>query len=298
MWNRIIVPLDGSANAEVSISYAQDFAALTGSELVLLFVKEPSDSRSENIISCYLDNMMQKAKGDVAELSKQSGHGELKIRSQILTGNPAEEILDFAENNPDSKILMSVHGQGGTRSRWALGSVTERVVNASTVPVTLIRVDKDPSGMRPKGRLQNILAPVDGSKESEASLPYVRDMALLVKAKVTLLNIISFELGFYRVMDVSQSNQKRKDAEEYLQKLAEDCKKEGIDADILVEEAIGDVSLAINRYTEMHPVDLVIMSTHGHSGFRRWVMGSVTEKVIKEGNTPVMLCRPAGMAKR
>ena len=107
MLEKAIVPLDGSATAEVALPYAEEFTGKTGAELILLFVKEPQDYRSENILQCYLDNVALKAKEVARIYFTESGIKELKVSTKILTGNPAEEILNFSENNPNSKIIMA-----------------------------------------------------------------------------------------------------------------------------------------------------------------------------------------------
>jgi len=298
MWNKIIVPLDGSANAEVAISYAQDFAAWTGSELILLFVREPDDTRSENVLKCYLGSLVEKAKEEIAPLLKKSGNKELNVRVELLTGDPAEAILDFAEKNPVSKIMLSARGQSGSKARWPLGTVTDRIVNASTVPVTIIRTEGSKAALRPKGRLEYILAPVDGSKESEASLTYIKEMASLVGADVIFVYVLNIDLSIYGASDIKQLEKKRTKIKRYLEKLVKQLKNDGINARYELLETIGLVSESIRKYAEEQPVGLIIMSTHGHSGFRRWVMGSVTSRVIREGNTPVMLVRPKAMKGR
>jgi nucleotide-binding universal stress UspA family protein len=92
MWDKIIVPMDGSTTAEVALPYAVEFAAISGAELILLFVKEKNDYRSENIIRAYLDSISQKAKQKATRYMRESGKEEIKTRAEILTGNPAERF--------------------------------------------------------------------------------------------------------------------------------------------------------------------------------------------------------------
>ncbi|MDD5701206.1 MAG: universal stress protein [Dehalococcoidales bacterium] len=294
MWDKIIVPMDGSTTAEVALPYAIEFAARSGAELVLLFVKEPNDYRSDHIINAYLTTLAQRTKEEVQQYSKETGVNEIKTRGEILTGNPADEILAFAEKNPNSKILMATHGQSGIGTRWALGSVADKVARATTVPITLIRAKRDRAAIRPKGMLKSILAPVDGSKLAEATLPYVRDMALQSQAEVVFLQVLEKKLVTHKMIEVPVPEETRQAAKEYLERLVNDFKKAGVSARYEIEETRGDVAGEIVEYTEKKKVDLVIMATHGFTGLRRWVMGSVTSKVIREGNSPIMLVRPTG----
>jgi nucleotide-binding universal stress UspA family protein len=297
MLDKAIVPLDGSATAEVALPYAEEFAGRTGAELILLFVKEPHDYRSENVLQCYLDNLVIKAKEDAKPYFNESGIKELKVRSQILTGNPAEEILNFSESNQNSKIIMATHGQSGVGTRWALGSVADKVSRAVQVPMVLIRAGRDKPAVHPKGILKYILAPLDGSKGAEAALPYVMEMGRKLKAEVTFVKVIYMDIEYYGSLGNTVIDQKEAEAKQYLGGLVENLTKQGIQAKFEVLKSATDTASEIIRYTENNYTDIVIMATHGRSGPRRWMMGSVTNQVLREGNTPIMLVRPSGVVK-
>jgi nucleotide-binding universal stress UspA family protein len=295
---KVIVPMDGSSTAEVALPYAEEFAARTGAELILLFVKEANDYRSENILQAYLDNLAQKAKEKAQEKAKaitedQAG-GDLDVKTQILTGKPAEEIINFAENQKGSRIIMATHGQSGIGTRWALGSVANKVVRGSSRPITLIRALQDRPEFHIKGTLRKILATVDGTPEGEASLPYVKDIAQKLKAEVEFLHVMGKELVTYKMIEVPISEERKKAAKEYLEKLVNDFKKSGIAASYAIEETRGDIAAEIVEYTQKHYIDLVIMAAQGHTGFKYWGIGSVTNKVINEGNAPVMVVKAEG----
>jgi nucleotide-binding universal stress UspA family protein len=297
MLEKAIVPLDGSSTAEVALPYAEEFTGRTGAELILLFVKELHDYRSENILQIYLQSTAEKAKGAAKIYFPESKITELKVRTQILTGDPAEEILKFAESNPNSKIIMATHGQSGVGTRWALGSVADKVSRAAAIPMVLIRAERDKAAVHPKGILKQILAPLDGSKGSESSLPLVEEMALRLKAQVTFLQLSMSYLTVYGKRDELATNKERVAAEGYLKKITEDFQKKGIDARYEYKVGADEIGREINRYTRDNYTDIVIMATHGRSGPRRWVIGSVTNQVLREGNTPIMLVRTPGPFK-
>src|SRR4030042_862923 len=87
---------------------------------------------------------------------------------------------------------MATHGQSGF-TRWALGSVADKVVRATIRPVTIIRAQGAKPAVHEKGYLSHILAPVDLSKESEAVMPYLEEFASALKAEVTFLFILKRE---------------------------------------------------------------------------------------------------------
>jgi nucleotide-binding universal stress UspA family protein len=187
---------------------------------------------------------------------------------------------------------MATHGQSGSGSRWTLGSVANKVVKGSNQTITLIRTQHNKPEYHEKKFLHTIIATVDGTKAGETALPYVKDIAKkLKKAEVTFLHVMSKELVTYKMIEVPISEERRKAANEYLQNLVDDFKKSGIAANYVIEETRGDIGAEIVEYTQKHYVDLVIMAAQHRSGFKYWGLGSVTNKVINEGNAPVMVVK-------
>jgi nucleotide-binding universal stress UspA family protein len=298
MFDTIIVPLDGSSTAEVALPYAEELAGRLGAELVLVFVTEPNDHRSGNIIQCYLENTVQKAEKAAAKFITGTGFNQPESRTILLNGNPAEEIINFAENQKGSLIVMATHGQSGPNTRWALGSVVDKVIKATTTPVNIIRAAGDKTAVHEAVHLEKILVPLDGSKESEATLPYAKELARLLKAEVTLLKVNEFNYEVMSMEQVKALDEARKSAEYYLDKLTDDFRQSGIKTEcVAIEGAAGAAAEEINKYTRENPTDVVIMATHGRSGPRRWLLGSVANKVMLEGNTPIIMVRTPGTVK-
>jgi nucleotide-binding universal stress UspA family protein len=297
MFETIVVPLDGSSTAEVALPYAEEIAGRMGSKLSLIFVREPNDYRSENIIGCYLESMAQRSQKATERFLAESKVKEIQTETKILTGNPADEIINFAESQPGCHIIMATHGQSGTRTRWALGSVVDKVVRATPVPIGLIRAKGDKPAVHEPVRLTEILVPLDGSKESESVLPFTQEMAKRLKGNVIFMQVGILDYFIVNMENVKAIEAKRKSIEDYLRRVTQDFQSNGIPARYILGETQGDVAREINQFTEENRVDAVIMATHGHSGPRRWVLGSVSNKVMMEGNTPLILVRtpaPAG----
>ena len=148
--------------------------------------------------------------------------------------------------------------------------------------------------MHPQSFLKSILAPLDGSKESEASLPYVIEMATRLKAEVTLLQVVRADYISINLEHIALMDSIRKTARDYLANLADSLKQKGLKVKYEVVEAGIDEAIEIIDYTQKHYMDVIIMSTHGRSGVRRWVLGSVASKILRQGNTPIMLIRTPG----
>jgi nucleotide-binding universal stress UspA family protein len=142
MYRKILVPMDGSGFSEVSIKHAKTLAlGCSAKEIVLLGVVAPipdsawvapderaeAAKKAESWITDYLSKVAEGLKKD-----------NVSTKAVIVKGDPASEILDYAKNHDDiDLIIMATHGDSGV-VRWLVGSVSERVVLHSTVPVMSI----------------------------------------------------------------------------------------------------------------------------------------------------------------
>jgi nucleotide-binding universal stress UspA family protein len=144
MYNRILLPLDGSSLAEQALPHAIAIAERFQSELVLLQVLIPllkppikADAafrRANDAMAVYAREYLERVAADVQE----SG-----FTAQTITigGRPHWEIINYAETNQMDLIVMCTRGQSGL-SRWLMGSVSDRVVRGSNVPVLMVRAQK------------------------------------------------------------------------------------------------------------------------------------------------------------
>ena len=148
---------------------------------------------------------------------------------------------------------------------------------------------------------ERILVPLDGSKVGEAALPYVEELvsklALGTKVEVTLLQVIS-SLAHYIVAGEASApipytekeiEQIKKKATDYLDKAGEGLRSKG--AIVKTEVVTGRAAEQIIKVTEEIKADLVAMSTHGRAGLSRWAFGSVTDKLLRAGNVPILVVR-------
>ena len=146
---------------------------------------------------------------------------------------------------------------------------------------------------------RRILVPVDGSEFSECVLNHVKAIALGCSVpEVVLLQVIEpiaqhqvyALLGDYQVRDIQ--NQARASAETYVSQLANNLKNQGVTVRTVVVS--GNASQEILDHASKNQIDLVIMSTHGRSGVSRWVLGSVTDRVLRHSTVPVLAVSPPG----
>jgi nucleotide-binding universal stress UspA family protein len=307
MFKKILVPLDGSELAERAIPYAEDLASHFGSEISLINVRTPSEDPEKPEFKAYISKMAATIEQDVKKYPALPPGEQVKVKSTITRTSgglthAAEEILEFAGKEKTELIVMATHGRTGIR-RWVLGDTANKVASALNCPVLLIRANAEAPK---KIHLNKILAPLDGSKESEAVLPYVESLAARVKSGINLLYVTELlyhvvvspsTAGYYggegivRVPYNDEEMKPMKDAaEKYIKGVSDKLNGKGIKTSY--EVRVGSAGVEIIEVEEkMHP-DMVVMSTHGHSGFGRFDHGSITDKVLHGGITPLLLVRP------
>lgn len=310
MYETILVPLDGSPLAEVALPYAEEFADRLGAEITLLQVVSLSIHAypaAEGVIEIpYADEEEKLLEARAKEYLERVG-GRLKakgvsVQPEVRVGLAADEITNYAARGDVGLVVMATHGRSGI-GRWVLGSVAQKVVRATNRPLVLIRAAGPHPDVREKGIFTKILVPLDGSKESEAVIPYVEEVALKLKAEVTLLEVLKYgyqvttvEGYIYIEHNEQQVQSDMLHAKGYLERVAAQLREKGVAVEC--EAKLGDAAEEIIQFADEIHADVVAMSTHGRSGVGRWVFGSVAEKILHEGNTPLLIVRSPGAKTR
>ncbi len=288
MYNKIIVPLDGSKLAEAVLPYAGFFAGALQLPVDLIHVSDPQSVSSSLHPTRATDYLSQVA---------TSFSSNLTVSCAVKTGSASEVILDTASADADSLIAMATHGQTGGQ-RWLLGRVAQKVLQASKNPLLLIRPQ---GGASPNAdvRLETVIVPLDGSHLAEQIFPQVIFFATKLGLQVALIRTYSLPSAGYflaaRVSppDMAELREKTKrEIGDYLQAKAGELRAAGIQKiTTLVEEGRG--AEEIIELARKSSGNMVAMSTHGRSGMGRWVLGSVTDRVVSNCGDPVLVIRPA-----
>lgn len=150
MYKKMLVPLDGSEFSECVLDHVRAIAiGCQVPEVVLLGVAEPVTRQVYYMVGIedQLGDMQKQTEKYVESYLSKSADSlkkdDIAAQTAVVSGRPAEEILDYANKNQVDLIIMSTHGRSGL-SRWVLGSVTDRVVRHSTAPVLTVA----PTGCR------------------------------------------------------------------------------------------------------------------------------------------------------
>jgi nucleotide-binding universal stress UspA family protein len=299
MFDKILVPLDGSELAEVTLWYAEGLAGRMRSAITLLLVLSPENLTSRYMYDCYLNEIAKRTRANAEERGAEKREGEIKVDYEILKGDAAEEIVDYADKARVNLIIMSTQGRSGVR-RWALGNVANKVLRATGKPVLLIRA----KGAKPdvyRERLIKVLVPVDGSKESESILRYVTYMATTLDLEITLFHawVRPSEDSPFTTEGLDRLDQIRKQREGYIKRMETGLKRKGVNVNSVFKEILtGGAAEEIMKLAEEGDFSMVAMSTHGRSGLGRWIFGSNAEKVLEGGSTPLLLVRPRKRRKK
>lgn len=277
MYNKVVVPLDGSALAEVALPYAEEMAGKMGSKITLLSVLASQDAEQESDIHRYLTRVIDHTRHQVTKYTEPLEKEDIKVESATRAGNPAEEILDFVTKGSPCLTVMATHGRSGL-TRWAVGSVADKIVRASNMqPVLLIRANGAHPDVRAKRILKRILIPLDGSSGSEAVIPHIIQIAGSLKMEVFFTKAIK------------RVNNGYKEAEEYLQEWCHRVEEKSIQAQYHIRT--GPAAEEIIDLADELASDIVAMTTRGQSSTSLWPLGSVAQKILLAGNTPLLLIK-------
>ena len=299
MFERILVPLDGSKTAESVLPYVKKLAFKTGSESVLLHVIDPGVSLNSPVYSDFMRRPTQKAKREAQEYLRgiaedlHAAHASVAVRTII--GPAANRILSTAESQRASLVVISSRGRGQDDT-WAYGSIADRVLHYSRVPVLLIKPIPDQE--EPQPVFQSLVVPLDSSNVAETALPLAGNLAdqlgigLHLFQSVPTLNQALSVLGWgvtdeQSIADVDPVQ----DGKAYLDRLVSTLTDRGTWADGTV--MVGAAVPSILDFAREKQGSLIVMCTAGSRGIStRWRVGSVAERVIRHSEMPVLLVPP------
>lgn len=314
MYSTIIVPLDGSPFAELALPIAARLARRHGAALHLVaahssFVR-PLEITGAPVYDSAFDDERRRELGDylagVADRLRAEQGTQAKITHRLLNaGGAAQAISEEAGQRDADLIVMTTHGRGGFARVW-LGSVATELVRSSPTPILLVRVPED--GPRTPAvdvaGLSHVLVPVDGSPLAEAAVDHALALVQPAGARCTLLRVVRtadtllpYDQTFWTPSEQEIMDEQREIAERYVRELADRVRArsagggEGgtVDAVVVLEP---DPARAILRAAADGGVDLLALSTHARSGVTRAFLGSVTDKVVRGAEVPVLVVRP------
>lgn len=292
MYSKVLVPLDGSPLSEQVLPYACLVATRLSVPMDLIHVVNP------DLVNFKVDGL-EESGTDLVESAKEENRAylarlassledRLTVDHCIEVGEPAEVILRRAESDPRILIAMSTHGRSGL-SQWLLGSIAEKTVQAANNPLLLVRGTKEERG---QGRvaLTKALVPLDGSGTAEQVLPPIQELAGAMGLEVVLLRVYEPYVRGHSPRMRQIEEIVRGAARAYLEEKARQLAGEGLKKVSYRLEQGSAADRIIHVAREMDE-NLVAMCSHGRSGIKRWMLGSVTARVVQRSEDPVLVIR-------
>ncbi|WP_305880183.1 ferredoxin Fer [Saliphagus sp. WLHSJ1] len=258
MYGEILVPTDGSKVAERAGAVAVRMADLFGADLTVVSVLEQGDRKQA-----------EQAVRDIQEGANEAG---LTPKTEIIDDEETaiyRVILDYAEEHGVDVVVMGTHGRTGI-GRFLLGSVAEQTLQESPIPV--VTVHEDTVG---DFEIDTVLVPTDGSQGAEAATEHAIDLVSEVGGTLHALHVASGgrETESLPTDDVRERG-------------------EAAGVEVVTATRSGRPHEVIAGYVAEAEIDVVVMGTHGRTGLRRYLLGSVTERTVRFSPVPVVSVKP------
>jgi nucleotide-binding universal stress UspA family protein len=289
-YDTVLVPTDGSeharAGARHGVRIANGFDATvhavhvtdTGAGLTPVELSQTTSAGDER------RDDGQEALDSVAHLGDESG---VTVRTELLEGNPAELLQSYLTDNNIDIVAMGTRGRSNIE-RHLLGSVTDRMVRTSPVPVLTARIENDPA-LPVEGDYTDILLPTRGGDGSELAVDHAVSIAARFGATLHVIYVVdvrsqaakhdTYELG--ELVDELRTT--------VTDAVTDRADEAGIDTRVAIQQ--GTPHSAIQRYAADHEIDLIIMGTHGRGRVEQFLLGSITERTVRTADVPVITVR-------
>lgn len=294
MLERVLIPLDGSPLAERALVLGGRLLRGAGTEVILVRVVEPPALVPRHYTG--LDpRKVSEAGTYLREEAGRLGASGLRVRTLVTEGLAPEQILEVAARENVTLIALTSHGRTGFE-RWALGSVAERIVRMSSTPVLVLRSFGAGSEAAPAFR--KLIVPVDGGAGSWSALEPAAAVAGACGSSIVLVHVesrLDFPAGTYaaRLVDApatAPTGPVPEEAGRRLDYAGSLLASRGLTVTTL--RVGGDPASRLVDLPKELEADLIVMATHGRTGLPRFVLGSVTEKVLRHSDRSMLIVPP------
>jgi nucleotide-binding universal stress UspA family protein len=301
-FNLIVVPLDGTHWAEHALPCAAAIARAARAKLRLVLVHQlpppPTDRESLKIYTSLEVAVRTSQRAYLREVATRLREGwGIQVTSVSPDGPVGPTLIRYVGELGADLVVMATHGRGAL-GRALLGSVADHVVRTADIPVLLVRPPgEEPPPPDSAWSAGEILVPLDGSSLAEAALEPAADLARLLGARLSLVQVIvpiatttDPPLPFPTGYDEHLTEIRRGESQDYLDSTAERLREGGLTvgaAAVVAPSAAG----ALVDLARPGRAGLVVIASHGQGGLRRLALGSVADKLVRAADVPVMVVR-------
>lgn len=278
-YKKLLVAVDGS---EISLHAFKEALRIAKDDILVLAVAPPYSGDLRVMGTSDLGELLRQpcdvALDKIREVAVAEGAG---IRPVCIMGEPYEAIVETAEEEGRDLIVMGVRG-ASLAQRLLVGSTTARVIGYSLQDVLVVPEKGSLGGNR-------ILVATDGSEYSRKAVDKALELAAYSRGLLTVISVLEISPHIYAVAP-ELTEEKIKLNEKIVDEVKKLAASRGIQAEGTVREA-ECANEVITDVARKKNIDLIILGSHGRTGLKRLLMGSVTESVIAHAPCPVLVVK-------
>jgi nucleotide-binding universal stress UspA family protein len=283
MYEDILLPFDGSEGAAAVLHHASEIAHWADATIHVLYVADTARDSVTVVEGHTVDALVQQGGDIVEEATKTLDTLGVAYDTDVVQGNPAPTIVEYAERYEQDLVVMPTHGREGL-SRYLLGSVAEKVVRLSSVPVLTVRMQPDEQLTFP---YENVLVPTDGSAAAAHAADHLLEFAAAVDATVHVLSVVDDSAFGPELRSSIAGKESEAAATDAVETVVSEADARGVGNTVrhIEHGAPAEEILECIAANDIHAVG---MGTTGKRGTDRILLGSVAAKTVRSAPVPVL----------
>jgi nucleotide-binding universal stress UspA family protein len=297
MLDRLLLATDFSEVSRAAYEPAASLAREYGAKILLVHATSPIPPYCYEEVSVEFptDNVYDLLRRRLEDEKRHAAFDGLEIETRLLfEGAPSDRVAELADEEKSELIILGTHGRTGL-AHALLGSFAERVLRYSKVPVLTFR--SNGAGLPERLAPRTALVPFDFSENAMAVFPFVRFLSTRYGTRFTFLHVIEPRHPLLdrfpsdQLLEHLQAEQARLplEVELHFGEIREEHLA-GVECHLVIRH--GTPYAEIIDYAKTEPHDVILMSTHGRTGLKHFVLGSVAERIVRHAETPVLTVRP------
>ncbi|WP_178916075.1 universal stress protein [Natronomonas gomsonensis] len=283
MYEDILLPFDGSDGATEALHHAAEIAHWADATIHVLFVADTRRDSVTVVETQVVDALVQEGEDIVEEAEKTLDTLGVDYDSDVVQGHPAPTIVEYAERYEYDVIVMPTHGREGV-SRYLIGSVTEKVVRLSSVPVLTARMQPDEQLVFP---YETILLLTDGSAGAAYAAEHGLSLAAALDATVHVLSVVDDNPLGLDVRSTISGREREQAATDAVDNIVSEAETRGVSNTVRHVEHGSPIEVILETI-DSNDIHAVVMGTTGRRGSDRILLGSIAEKTVRSAPVPVI----------
>jgi nucleotide-binding universal stress UspA family protein len=282
MYERILVPTDGSEGATRAVDVGGALAEYHDATLSLLYVADSNQTSMTNLQGSMRDVLESEGEEVLDAAKSRVQSPTLDVSTEIVQGGPSRTILTYIGERDIDLTVMGTRGQRDFDS-VVLGSVTDRVITNASRPVMTVEVEDDPFEYPPA----DVLVATDGSDTASGAVENAAALAAATGATLHIISVAETDVLGFDVGAAVGSDDHESALAGIVEEAAETARSAGVDSLVTAMDS-GIVADVVGDYVRSNDIDLVFAGTSGRSGIDRRLLGSTASKLVRTLPVPVV----------